>query len=243
MTAFLESLAVARGGDGGEARFFLILAGLMLLTALFGATYWWPHRGKPGVRHVERGGRGFTEVRSRISVFGLLVTMVGCAAALAIGAAVEVFLFNAGVPAVSLVLALLGLPCVLFVSEVLFGRIRPGGLLLGPDGIRVRGWTLEAYLPWVSVAGVRAVHHGFPEIWVEGTPEAAWARRRTSRLFRLDRMPDAPRLEVDSRRYAIDPVLLHRLLEFYALYPETRAELGTPRAVERVRGPDLADPR
>jgi len=240
-------LALWRAGtaaaeSGAVTRFFLVLAALMGLTALFGYTYWRPQRGAPGVRFVPAGVAGTTEVRSRRSVFGLLVAMVGCAAALAVGAAVEIFVFSSGFPWVSPVLALLGVPCVAFVVEVLLGHIRSGSLLLGPDGVRQRGWTVESYLPWVSVAGVRADHHGYPESWVLGTPTAAWARRRTSRIFRLDRMPGEPMIEVDSRRFDIDPVLLHRVLEFYARFPEMRRELGSPRAVERILRQDLNDP-
>ena len=49
-------------------------------------------------------------------------------------------------------------------------------------------------------------------------------------------------IEVDSRRFDIDPVLLHRVLEFYARFPEMRRELGSPRAVERILRQDLNDP-
>ncbi|WP_240794867.1 hypothetical protein [Rhodococcus zopfii] len=243
---FVLALWRAGTGDadsGAVTRFFLILAALMGLTALFGYVYWRPQRGEPGVRYVPFGAGGATELRSRTWVFGLLVSMVGCGAALAVGAAVEVFVFSGGFPWVSPVLALLGVPCVAFVVEVLLGRIRGGSLLLGPDGIRQRGWTVESYLPWVSVAGVRADHHGYPETWVLGTPAAAWAKRRTSRIFRLDRMPVEPMIEVDSRRFDIDPVLLHRVLEFYARFPEMRRELGSPRATERILRRDLTDPR
>lgn len=240
--AALWRAVVGSGDSGAETRFFLILAALMGLTALFGYTYWRPRRGDPAVRFVQIGPTGATEVGARRSVFGLLVTMVGCGAALAVGAAVEVFVFSSGFPWVSAVLALLGVPCVAFVLEVLLGRIRRGALLLGPDGIRQRGWTVESYLPWVSVAGVRAVYHGYPETWVLGTPAAAWAKRRTSRFFRLDRVPDDPMIEVDSRRFDIDPVLLHRVLEFYVGFPQMRAELGTARAAERIVRQDLAPP-
>ncbi|HET8994239.1 MULTISPECIES: hypothetical protein [unclassified Rhodococcus (in: high G+C Gram-positive bacteria)] len=241
--AFVGGLSSAGSGFGPESRFFLILSALMLLTAAFGCVLWWPRRGAPGVRTLRRGGLGAgTEVRSRMSVFVALVSMVGCAAALAVGAAVEVFLFNNGIPWVSLVLALLGVPCVAFVIEVALGRLAVGALVLSADGIRQRGWSFESYLPWMSVAGVQALDFGYPETWVEGTTTAAWARRRTSALFRLDRFPETPRIEIDSRRYAVDAVLLHRMLEFYTCHPAARSELGTPRAVERFRRADLRVP-
>ncbi len=243
VVALVGGLSSTGSRFGPESRFFLILSVLMLLTAAFGCVFWWPRRGSPGVRTLRRGGLGAaTEVRSRMSVFVALVAMVGCAAALAVGAAVEVFLFNSGIPWVSLVLALLGVPCVAFVGEVALGRLAVGALVLSADGIRQRGWSFESYLPWMSVARVQALDYGYPETWVEGTTTAAWARRRTSTLFRLDRFPEAPRIEIDSRRYAVDPVLLHRILEFYIANPAARRELGTARAVERFRRADLAVP-
>lgn len=175
-----------RAWDAGHAgawavmRFFLILSGLMALTALFGYVFWRPRRGDPEIRLVEAWGRGATEIRASGPVFHLMGAMTTSAALLSLGAAVEIVLFAPGVPWVSVLLAAFGLPCAAFVVEVLRGGIRRGALLLTPDGIRQRGWTIESYLPWVSVAGVHAVHHGFPEIWVLGTPAAAWARRRTS---------------------------------------------------------------
>src|SRR5690606_3857163 len=78
VAALWEAWGAARDGLGAQSRFFLILAALMILTALFGFGYWWPRRGAPAVRSVARGGRNFTEVRARASVFGLLVTMVTC---------------------------------------------------------------------------------------------------------------------------------------------------------------------
>ncbi|WP_239010477.1 MULTISPECIES: hypothetical protein [Rhodococcus] len=237
-----------RAWDAGQAgawavtRFFLILSGLMALTALFGYVYWRPRRGDPEIRFVESRGRGATEIRASGAVFHLMGAMTTSAALLSLGAAVEIVLFDDGVPWVSVLLAAFGLPCAAFVAEVLRGGIRRGALLLTPDGIRQRGWTIESYLPWVSVAGVHAVHHGFPEIWVLGTPAAAWARRRTSRLFRLDRLPREPVIEVDSRKFDGDPVLLYRMLDFYARNPQARAELGSAAAAERVHRGDLSDP-
>ncbi len=168
VVAFVGGLSSDDSDLGPESRFFLILSALMLLTAAFGCVFWWPRRGSPGVRTLRRGGLGAaTEIRSRLSVFVALVAMVGCAAALAVGAAVEVFLFNNGIPWVSLVLALLGVPCVAFVVEVALGRLAVGALVLSPDGIRQRGWSFESYLP-----GCRSPGFGH---WITAT------RRRGSR--------------------------------------------------------------
>ena len=244
--------AAARGagawGDDsvGADRFYSILALLMLLTAAFGATFWWPAGSggrrrspsppsrTPRVRYVETAGRGGTEIGGRRPVFGLLLAMVLCGAFLSLGAAVEIVVGNEGLPLVALVLALVAGVCLAFLVEVALGRIRAGSLVLGPDGIRLRGWFVESYLPWVWVRGLRAVDRGFPEIWIEGHGSAAWARRRTSRVFLFERLPSEPRIEVDSRHLAVDPVQLYRFLEFYVEHPRHRRELGTPEAAERL---------
>lgn len=235
VSALGRGLLLAWTDWGAPARFFLILAALMGLTVAFGATLWWPTRRRVAVRFLGDRTSGVTEVRARRSVFAALVVMTGCASALAVGAAVEVFAFNTGVPWVGLALAVAGVPCVLFLVDVALGRVRAGSLVLGPDGIRQRGWAFESYLPWVSVAEVRAVHRGCPETWVEGGGAAAWARRRTSVVCRLDGLPDVPRLEIDSRRFDIDPVLLHHTIGFYLRHPQLRGELATDRAAARIR--------
>src|SRR5690606_24887813 len=156
--------AAARGAGAwgtdsvGADRFYSILAVLMLLTAAFGATFWWPagSRGRrrspsppsrtPRVRYVETAGRGGTEIGGRRPVFGLLLAMVLCGTFLSLGAAVEIVVGNEGLPLVALVLALVAGVCLTFLVEVALGRIRAGSLVLGPDGIRLRGWFVESYL-------------------------------------------------------------------------------------------------
>jgi len=237
--AAFRAASMGPGATRGEAMFFLVLAVLMLLTAAFGAVYWWPGRGAPRVRFVDRAGYVGTEIRARGIVFALLVLMVTCAGFLSLGAGVEIVLGNDGLPWVGVILLLVAVPCPVFLAEVALGHVRSTSLVLAPDGIRSRGWSAESYLPWISVRRVRMVHHGFPEVLVEGDEGAAWARRRTSRLFSFDRIPGSPRIEVDARRFAVDPELLHRFLTLYAEQPQLRRELGTPAAAERLRSGSL----
>ncbi|MBS9373015.1 hypothetical protein [Rhodococcus sp. B50] len=231
--AATRGVGVWRSDSVGADRFYSILAVLMLLTAAFGAVFWWPPGRRTRVGHVDAAGRGGTEIGGRRIVFGLLLAMVVCGAFLSLGAAVEIVLGNDGLPVVAVALALVAGVCLTFLAEVVLGRIRAGSLVLGPDGIRLRGWFVESYLPWVSVRGLRAVDRGFPEIWIEGHESAAWARRRTSRMFPFERLPQEPRIEVDSRYLAVDPVQLYRFLEFYVEHSRHRRELGTPAAVDR----------
>ena len=62
--------------------------------------------------------------------------------------------------------------------------------------------------------------------------------------FRV-RMPVKGRkdqIEIDSRKFDCDPVLLYRVLEYYANNPQARTELGSAAATERVHRHDLDDP-
>ncbi|WP_455901585.1 hypothetical protein [Rhodococcus gordoniae] len=239
--AATRGVGVWRAGSVGADRFYSILAVLMLLTAAFGAAFWSPPGRSPRVRHVDAAGRGSTEIGGRHVVFGLLLAMVVCGVFLSLGAAVEIVVGNDGLPVVAVALALVAGVCLTFLAEVALGRIRAGSLVLGPDGIRLRGWFVESYLPWVSVRGLRAVDRGVPVIWIEGHESAAWARRRTSRVFRFERLPQEPRIELDSRYLAVDPVQLYRFLEFYVEHPRHRRELGTPAAADRLAaGPPFA---
>ncbi|MEU5843092.1 hypothetical protein [Rhodococcus sp. NPDC047139] len=241
--AAIQGAGAWRTDSVGADRFYSILAVLMLLTAAFGASLWWAGARRSRVRYVEQAGRGGIEIGGRSLVFGLLLAMVGCGAFLSLGAAVEIVLGNEGIPVVAIGLALIAGICLTFLAEVALGRIRAGSLIVGPDGIRLRGWFVESYLPWVSVRGIRAVHRGFPEIWIEGHESAAWARRRTTRVFCFERLPQQPRIELDSRRLAVEPALLYRFLKLYVEHPRHRRELGTPAAAERLTsGSSLAAP-
>ncbi|MGW5075791.1 hypothetical protein [Rhodococcus sp. NPDC004095] len=42
-------------------------------------------------------------------------------------------------------------------------------------------------------------------------------------------------IEVDTRRFAVDPVLLHRLVSYCTNNPDARSELGADAAVTRAR--------
>ncbi|MDA3647495.1 hypothetical protein LZ318_34075 [Saccharopolyspora indica] len=127
-------------------------------------------------------------------------------------------------------LVLLSLPLVMLRGSFALGTVQ-----LSPSGIYHRGWTHESFLPWDGVAEVRAVPHDGPEIWVVATADARWHRRRMTRLWPEDRLPDLPMLRILGRDLAGDPALLHALVDHYHRHPEDRAELGTDRGIERAR--------
>ncbi|WP_241566098.1 hypothetical protein [Prescottella agglutinans] len=111
--------------------------------------------------------------------------------------------------------------------------VRPGAVLLTPDGIRHRGWSFESYLPWESVAGAKPAYNGYRMILLIGFANAHWTRRYTTPIWRIDKLPPVPMIELDCRKFAMDDVLLLHFVSFYANNPAMRAELGTDAA--RVR--------
>ncbi|MET4613347.1 hypothetical protein ABIC28_004348 [Rhodococcus sp. PvR044] len=154
--------------------------------------------------------------------------------------AIEIYLNTRGegFPGASVIFGAIGLFSASYLAAVLAVRLQRGSLMLSSDGIWQRGWSFESYLPWESVAGATAVHHGFPETLVIAYSNAPWGHHYTTRLFRTDRLPLSPLIEVDTRQFAVDPVLLHHLVSYYANNSDTRAELGTDAAIACARARD-----
>jgi hypothetical protein len=237
LAAALIAVGSALEGNGAAARYCLLFLLLMVLTVIFGVVFRGStHRGQD-IRTSSIDGAPVTQVRYSALVFQLMAALMATMAALCGGGAVEIFLNTRGegFPGASIIFGAIGLFCGLYLVAVLTGRLQRGSLVLSPDGIRQRGWSFESYLPWASVAGATPVHHGFPETLVIAYSNTVWKRRYTTRFFRTDRLPLSPLIEVDTRQFAIDPVLLHHLVSYYANNPETRAELGTDAAISRAR--------
>ena len=75
---------------------------------------------------------------------------------------------------------------------------------------------------------MKAAFNGHPVILMIGYTNPEWTPRYTTRLWRIDRLPPAPMIEVD----------------YFASYAESadlRSELGTTAAVARAERTGLAD--
>ncbi|MFI6433216.1 hypothetical protein [Rhodococcus oryzae] len=240
LVAALVSVGSALEGAGAAARYSLLFCLLMVLTMMFGMVFRGStHRGQD-IRTSSINGSAVTQIRYSALVFHLMTAMMATITALCGGGAIEIYLNTRGegFPGASVIFGAIGLFSASYLAAVLAGRLQRGSLMLSSDGIRQRGWSFESYLPWESVAGSTAVHHGFPETLVIAYSNALWERRYTTRLFRTDRLPLSPLIEIDTRQFAVDPVLLHHLVSFYANDPATRAELGTDAAITRARARD-----
>lgn len=85
-----------------------------------------------------------------------------------------------------------GVTGVLFVSflvVVMLRLVRPGAVWLTPDGIRHPGWSLDSYLQWEAVAGVKPAYSDHRMVLLIGFANVQWTRRYTTPIWRIDKLP------------------------------------------------------
>ncbi|MCZ8380303.1 hypothetical protein O6P37_15645 [Mycobacterium sp. CPCC 205372] len=233
------AVAAALGGNAVATRYCLLFALPMALVAALGAAIGFRSVELPAALRTvdERGGVPATEIRCSEVQFALLVSLTACCAAFCLMAAVEVFVRqrHGGPAAATALLAAGGLSFGSFGAAVALGRIRRGGVTLSGRGIAHRGWSFESRLEWPAVAGITPAFNGHPTILVIGYTNADWDRRYTTRLWRIDRLPPVPMIEVDCRRFDLDPRVLYGYLRAYVESADVRSELGTEAALTRAR--------
>lgn len=187
---------------------------------------------------IEVEGKPGLEIRYSMAVFAVLALSVLCLAMIGSIVAVYFTATAAGSPG-NLTGAIVcwlfvALVCV-FLVQVVLGRRRRGNIVLSDRGIQQRGMSFVSELPWRSVAGVSASYNGRPEVLVIGCDDTSWERRALGRLWRVDKLPPVPMIEVDCLFFALDEALIYHLLRFYVENPQARSELGTDAAMDRVR--------
>ncbi|WJJ09970.1 hypothetical protein P9990_15400 [Prescottella equi] len=241
--AVLVGIAGGLGGQPAALRYGLAYGCLVFLVAVFGVQV-----RRTGARETIRSvpiesGQGFaTEIWQSRRLWSVLVAMIVCCTVLTAGPAVEIYLSatTSGVPGASVIFGVLGALFVSFLVLIVVRLVRPGAVQLTPDGIRHRGWSFESYLPWESVAGVKPAYNGHRMILLIGFANAHWTRRYTTPIWRIDKLPPVPMIELDCRKFAMDDVLLLHFVSFYANNPAMRAELGTDAARARFEARELA---
>jgi hypothetical protein len=225
-------------GEPGGLKYALLFAVIFLLTALLG--YWTRFRRGGDLRTVRFDDKPGTEVRYSSFAFWTQVVLIALLAAVFLLASVD---FHLGIPsgevtapqAAVVVFGLIGLVLASPLALVAAGRLRPGKLVLSPQGIYQRGMTFSSFLPWESLAGVKAVYNGRPYVLLIAYSNAPWERQQLVKLWKVDKLPPTPMIEVNCMSMAIDPDLLYWLLKFYVENPAARGELGTEDAVRRTR--------
>lgn len=243
--SFATAVAAALAGNTVATRYCLLFALAMALVAALGAAIGFRRVGLPAALRTvgERGGISATEIRCSGYQFALLVSLTACCTAFCLMAAVEVFVHQShgGSGAAAVLLGAGALFFGSFGAAAAFGRVRRGGVTLSSRGIAHRGWSFESRLEWPAIAGVTPAFNGHPTILVIGYTNADWDRRYTTRLWRLDRIPPVPMIEVDCRRFDLDPCVLYGYLRAYVESPAARRELGTDTALMRARHLQRAD--
>ncbi len=245
--ALLVVLSAASGAvamrhylDGWFSGFkYVILFSLLFaeLAVLLAHARLRPRRGGAAPLRLKAGRDASTSLEmpySRVQYAGFVLLALTAASPFVLGVIGAIDIANPQLGRVVLnacaALVLLSLPALMLRGTFAVGRVQ-----LSTGGIHHRGWTHASYLPWQSVIDVRAVPGDGPEIWVVAVEGAHWQRRQLARVWKEDRLPDAPILRIFGRDLAGDPALLHALLRHYHEHPEERAELGTRSGVKRAK--------
>jgi hypothetical protein len=224
-------------GSAPASKYFLLFALMMLLVAALGATMRYRRvRLADVVRTVMRDGMGATEIRYSTWQFRILIALMACGTVLPVLAAGEMFTrqLQSGPSGATVLLGTVGLFFASFLVAVALGRLHPGRIELSGRGIAQCGWSFESRLPWSAVAGVKPACNGYPAVLVIGYTNADWQRRHTTRLWRIDRLPPVPMIEVDCRKFDVDPQALYDYVRTYVDEPSARGELGTQAALSRA---------
>lgn len=224
-------------GEPGGLKYALLFAVLFLLTAAYGLVT----RISPGHRQGDIAittyeGRPATEIRYSQAAFTVLTLLMVCVTALCALGVWDFLTAGDDVPAAPVGAALLGLAALFFLSFLVFvlsGRLRRGRVVLAQQGIFQRGRAFSSFLPWEAFAGAKAAYNGTPEVLVIAYTNAPWDKRQLGGVWKLDKLPPAPMIEIDTTSFALDPTVVYQLVRFYVENPAARAELGTETSLRR----------
>lgn len=227
----------ATGGFDGATKYALLFAGLFWFTAAFGyLTRIRPQHRATDVGTTAINGHPATEIKYSGAQFALLNSLMVCVFLCAAFAAWDYGhagngAFPPGIPMFLAVAAALFIAS--FFAFVGLGRLRRGRILLTADGIHQEGRAFESFLPWDSFAGVKPSYNGTREVLVIAYSNAPWQKRQLTGLWKLDKLPPVPMIEINTIHLAIDPTLAYHLVRFYTENPSARDELGTDTALRR----------
>ncbi len=227
-------------GKAGAVKYALLLAAFFLLIAAYTfVTRIRPQHRETDIALTTHSGSPATEIRYSQAQFVIIVALVTCMAAVFTFAAVD-YAFAADNAAASPVAATLcGLAAAFFLSFlllVLLGRLRRGRILLSEQGIHQEGRAFTSFLPWDAFVGVKPAHNGLmAEVLVVASANAPWERRQHGSVWKLDKLPPVPMIEIDTTVIAVDRNLIYHLVRYYVENPSARPELGTQASVQRAR--------
>ncbi|MFS0895954.1 hypothetical protein [Mycolicibacterium litorale] len=237
-SSLLLGFAFSAAGTPTALKYCLLFALILTLTAGLGVAARVDRANLPSnIKTVVRDGVSKTQISYSSAQFWLLIGLMSSCSAFCVIAATEISIHQRGgsFPGASFLIGALGVFFASFVVSAAFGRIRRGELTLSDQGVEQRGWSFESRLEWSSIAGIKPAFNGHPVVLLIGYANASWHHRYTTRIWRIDRLPPVPMIEVDCRKFDIDCRELYGYLRQYVDTPTAREELGTEVAIERAR--------
>ncbi len=121
-----------------------------------------------------------------------------------------------------------------FLFPVATGATRNGWVSLSHEGIRFRGWSCEAEVPWSGVVAVSLPPANDPKVFISVNTDMLHRRNTTNFVWQLESLNTAPTIGLDCRRFDVHPMVLAQWIRFYIDGPAARVELGTEAAAERL---------
>jgi hypothetical protein len=235
LASLLFGAVLAMAGNFSGLLYSALFAVIMSLVAALGMVIRVQRRDLvSAIGTVNANGSPATKISYSPRQFALLVALMTVLTGTCLIGALQLLL-GPGMSVASAVLAIFGLLGATFPVSALLGRIRRGELALSEQRVQQRGWSFESSLTWADIAGVKAAFNGHPVILLIGYANAEWTSRYTTRLWRIDRLPPVPMIEVDCRKFDVDHYALFHYLACYAESANLRSELGTAAAVTRAQ--------
>ena len=129
------------------------------------------------------------------------------------------------------------------VVLIVLGRVRPGHIAIRHDGLHLRGYAHDAWIPWDSLFLVQPNGHWkFLAVWVGpshhatfSSPIPLWKRFDNTVIKHGSLTDDLPFfVHVDRRPFRISPEIIDAAVEHYMENPDARRELRDPEAIART---------
>lgn len=226
-------------GKPAAVKYAVLLAVLFLsVTAFTFVTRVRSQHREDDVGLTSYDGHPATQIRYSRDQWALLVVMVACLTALCTLASWDFATAGDEVPAAPVAATLTGMAAVFLLSFFVLAalnRVRRGRIVLSQQGICQEGRAFTSYLPWEAFAGAKAAHNGTPELLLIAYTNVPWEKQQLSKVWKLDKLPPTPMIEIDTFPIAVDETLLYHLVRFYLENPAARTELGTEMSLQRAR--------
>ena len=214
-----------------------LAAGALFLGHVVGLStrVWWTGRRSSRTKTLTAtpdGTKGVTFIYSAWSYYWVTAVLAMTelvAAAVTVGAALSATIVGV---VMAVVIGVLAMVVGWFLVTML--RLAPGKIILSPTGVYHRGLTSTQFIPWHAIVAVSAEWIGTPIIAVKAFPSQDTRVRRYMGRFGSGEVQFLPIMVIRTAWLATDPTTVYSALSFYHAYPDLRAELATPDALDRI---------